>query len=183
MNFRLFNCCISWIYFYKYKISLVSCCRDLLLSGSWTQDLHVVFSCQVQLYGFACQSLDLYFQSYVHCCCLSMLPFYLPVLFVSECCDADCIRGFKFPMPAQDVCNSSCTDGNQSPCNLMEEEKPVLHGVNIRAATPDRLIHLCVESFGMLDYHWTLYLTSSLKVWCHQFKQYIVHNLVWILHN
>ena len=30
----------------------------------------------------------------------------------------------------------------------MEEDKPVLHGVNIRAATPDRLVQLCVESFG-----------------------------------
>lgn len=38
-------------------------------------------------------------------------------------------------------------EGVHAACNLMEEEKPVLRGVNIRAATPERLIHLCVESF------------------------------------
>ncbi|KAL5009235.1 hypothetical protein ScPMuIL_014816 [Solemya velum] len=32
--------------------------------------------------------------------------------------------------------------------SLMEEEKPVLPGVNIRAATPERLVHLCIECFG-----------------------------------
>ncbi|XP_060585594.1 ras guanyl-releasing protein 3-like isoform X2 [Ruditapes philippinarum] len=51
-------------------------------------------------------------------------------------------------MPSQDVCSGSIDERMQSTCNLMEEEKPVLHGVNIRAATPDRLIHLCVESFA-----------------------------------
>ncbi|XP_052275428.1 ras guanyl-releasing protein 3-like isoform X4 [Dreissena polymorpha] len=62
------------------------------------------------------------------------------------CCDTDCIHGLRDSVPTPDmVC---VNDGNQSVCNLMEEEKPVLHGVNIRAATVERLLHLCVESFG-----------------------------------
>ncbi|KAL4237259.1 RAS guanyl releasing protein 1 (calcium and DAG-regulated) [Mactra antiquata] len=51
-------------------------------------------------------------------------------------------------MPAQDVCRSNVHDGCKSTGNVMEEDKPVLHGVNIRAASIQTLIHLCVESFG-----------------------------------
>ncbi|KAK3593445.1 hypothetical protein CHS0354_020210 [Potamilus streckersoni] len=35
-----------------------------------------------------------------------------------------------------------------NPLGLMEDDKPVLPGVNVRAATPERLVHLCVTSFG-----------------------------------
>ncbi|KAK3092337.1 hypothetical protein FSP39_001507 [Pinctada imbricata] len=35
-----------------------------------------------------------------------------------------------------------------TPLKIMEEEKPLLPGVTVRAATPERLVHLCVESFG-----------------------------------
>ena len=59
------------------------------------------------------------------------------------------MRAFKFSMPAQEMCSGGVQDGAQPNPNLMEEDKPVLHGVNIRAATPDRLVQLCVESFGM----------------------------------
>ncbi|XP_041354197.1 ras guanyl-releasing protein 3-like isoform X2 [Gigantopelta aegis] len=40
--------------------------------------------------------------------------------------------------------------GQDSPDRLflMEEDKPVLPGVGVRAATPERLIQICVESFG-----------------------------------
>ena len=61
------------------------------------------------------------------------------------------MRAFKFSMPAQEMCSGGVQDSAQSNPNLMEEDKPVLHGVNIRAATPDRLVQLCVESFGKRD--------------------------------
>ena len=38
------------------------------------------------------------------------------------------------------------------PLCLMEEDKPVLPGVGVRAATPERLIQICVESFGKYRY-------------------------------
>lgn len=67
---------------------------------------------------------------------------------INECYQADCVRAFKFSMPAQEMCSGGVQDSVQGNSNLMEEDKPVLHGVNIRAATPDRLVQLCVESFG-----------------------------------
>ena len=69
---------------------------------------------------------------------------------LSECYQADCVRAFKFSMPAQEMCSGVAQDTVQGNPNLMEEDKPVLHGVNIRAATPDRLVQLCVESFGKI---------------------------------
>ena len=74
---------------------------------------------------------------------------------ISECYQADCVRAFKFSMPAQEMCSGGVQDSVQGNANLMEEDKPVLHGVNIRAATPDRLVQLCVESFGKFDFFMT----------------------------
>ncbi len=43
---------------------------------------------------------------------------------------------------------------------LMEEDRPVLPGVHIRAATPERLIQLCVEVFS--EYHCQYFTSSQL---------------------
>lgn len=59
----------------------------------------------------------------------------------------------------------------------MEEEKPVLHGVNIRAATPDRLIHLCVESFG--KYTCTAYDYLDLFI-CRLYVVFQTSALEWV---
>jgi hypothetical protein len=35
----------------------------------------------------------------------------------------------------------------QSNLDYMEEDKPLIPGVTVRAATADKLVHICIESF------------------------------------
>lgn len=49
-------------------------------------------------------------------------------------------------MPAEDYVYAQLQPHTN--LDLMEEDKPLIPGVTVRAATPERLVHLCVESFG-----------------------------------
>ncbi|KAJ8308551.1 hypothetical protein KUTeg_013425 [Tegillarca granosa] len=72
-------------------------------------------------------------------------------VFEEECCQSD-ITSCSTPthsMPAEDNVFIQLPPSNL--VDLMEEEKPLLPGVTVRAATPERLVHLCVESFGEED--------------------------------
>ncbi|XP_021373157.1 ras guanyl-releasing protein 3-like isoform X2 [Mizuhopecten yessoensis] len=63
----------------------------------------------------------------------------------TECVPPDC-TGQTQPMPAEDYTHAQVQ--SQTHLDLMEEDKPLIPGVTVRAATPERLVHLCVESFG-----------------------------------
>lgn len=56
------------------------------------------------------------------------------------CCQPECTN--TKPMPAEEVMPVI-----QSNLDYMEEDKPLIPGVTVRAATADKLVHICIESF------------------------------------
>ncbi|XP_052105523.1 ras guanyl-releasing protein 3-like isoform X1 [Mytilus californianus] len=61
----------------------------------------------------------------------------------SGCCQPECTSNLPKSMPAEEVMPVI-----QSNIDYMEEDKPLIPGVTVRAATADKLVHICIESFS-----------------------------------
>lgn len=74
--------------------------------------------------------------------------FVMAGLFLSDQCHTNNDASPRQPVPSSEEIFAS----NQA-IDFMEEEKPIIPGVTVRAAPIEQLVQLCVECFGKLCNH------------------------------